>query len=417
MINELYKLSAAMDEAGIRTQSWHRKYKPIPNIRATAPCVRLVLAEGVITDFSEVSADLGAGLRKYGSNQGSYPCMNLAPLYRVTEEPIKKQLASLRPEKLTAEKLQELKSWCSVDNWNRKFLGKYKISMVNTSVELRAAAAEYEPLRILIEQSNLLADPAAFRQALETAVWKKLGRGEDTELALRILFYQGKANQAAEDDYGSLSVALEAEKLIDAGKPTVNNEPEKFLQSEFVRKYWDARVFGNTFLEDGGNKGFIKTGIVQFSMGLSLAPVDILRQTNTNEAGVQEGKNAGMAPLAYRIVEHGVYCMPFFVNPNYAQKSGCTAEDIELLKLLIPHAYELNRSAIRPDVRIRHAWYLEHKSLLGSCPDYQLLEALTPEKLGDRNEPSSSWADYQDKTQLPETLRARMASCVDLINP
>lgn len=107
----------------------------------------------------------------------------------------------------------------------------------------------------------------------------------------------------------------------------------------------------------------------------------------------------------------------FFVNPNYAQKSGCTAEDIELLKLLIPHAYELNRSAIRPDVRIRHAWYLEHKSLLGSCPDYQLLEALTPEKLGDRNEPSSSWADYQDKTQLPETLRARMASCVDLINP
>lgn len=51
---------------------------------------------------------------------------------------------------------------------------------------------------------------------------KKLGRGEDTELALRILFYQGKANQAAEDDYGSLSVALEAEKLIDAGKPTVN---------------------------------------------------------------------------------------------------------------------------------------------------------------------------------------------------
>lgn len=47
----------------------------------------------------------------------------------------------------------------------------------------------------------------------------------------------------------------------------MGNEPEKFLQSEFVRKYWDARVFGNTFLEDGGNKGFIKTGVVQFSMG------------------------------------------------------------------------------------------------------------------------------------------------------
>ncbi len=196
----------------------------------------------------------------------------------------------------------------------------------------------------------------------------------------------------------------------------MGKDPEKFLESEFVRKYWDARVFGNTFLEDGGDKGFIKTGAVQFGMGVSIAPIDIIRQTNTNKPGVQEGKNAGMAPLAYRIVEHGVYCMPFFVNPNYACKSGCTADDIELLKLLIPHAYEMNRSAIRPDVRIRHAWYIEHKNMLGSCPEYLLFEALTPEKLGDQNEPSTMWSDYQDKTALPEELRSRVESCIDLAN-
>ena len=119
-------------------------------------------------------------------------------------------------------------------------------------------------------------------------------------------------------------------------KSEMGKDPAQFLESQFVKKYWDARVFGNTFLEDGGDKGFIKTGVVQFGMGVSIAPVEILRQTNTNKAGVQEGKSAGMAPLAYRIVEHGVYCMPFFVNPNYAKKSGCTADDIELLKLLIP---------------------------------------------------------------------------------
>ena len=114
---------------------------------------------------------------------------------------------------------------------------------------------------------------------------------------------------------------------------------EKFLESPFVKKYWDARVFGNTFLEKNGNKGYIKTGVVQFGVGISISPIDIVRQTNTSKAGVQEGKNAGMAPLAFRVVEHGVYCMPFFVNPNYANKSGCTAEDIELLKLLIPHLF------------------------------------------------------------------------------
>ena len=197
----------------------------------------------------------------------------------------------------------------------------------------------------------------------------------------------------------------------------MGKDPAKFLQSEFVRKYWDARLFGNTFLEDGSNKGFLKTGVVQFGMGLSVAPVNILRQTNTNKAGVQDGKNQGMAPMAYRVVEHGVYCMPFFVNPHYASKSGCTTEDIELMRLLIPHAYDLNRSAIRPDVRIRHAWYIEHKNLLGSCPEYLLIDALTPKRKGDANEPSTSWTDSEDQNGLPAELQARVASISDLINP
>ena len=123
-------------------------------------------------------------------------------------------------------------------------------------------------------------------------------------------------------------------------KKEMGKDPEKFLESEFTNKYWDARVFGNTFLEDGGDKGFIKTGAVQFGMGVSVAPVEILRQTNTNKAGVQEGKSAGMAPLAYRIVEHGVYSMPFFVNPNYAHKSGCTAEhSIKTMDTNIEHIF------------------------------------------------------------------------------
>ncbi|HHW37093.1 MAG TPA: type I CRISPR-associated protein Cas7 [Bacillales bacterium] len=189
----------------------------------------------------------------------------------------------------------------------------------------------------------------------------------------------------------------------------------KFLDSTFVKKYWDARIFGNTFLESGANKGFIKTGVVQFGVGASISPISIIRHTNTNKAGVQEGKNAGMAPLAFRIVEHGVYCMPFFVNPNFATKTGCTTEDIEMMKLLIPRAYDLNRSAIRSDVRIRHAWYIEHLNALGSCPDYMLLEALTPKRIANTADPSTSWADYEDRTALPDELMKKVSSVTDLM--
>ena len=221
------------------------------------------------------------------------------------------------------------------------------------------------------------------------------------------------------DRYHILESRGREKKTITAemGKNIQSFDQKDVLSSLFVKKYWDARVFGNTFLEKGGNKGYIKTGVVQIGMGISISPVNVAHHTNTNKAGVQEGKNAGMAPMAYRVVEHGVYCMPFFVNPNYAGKSGCTAEDIELLKLAIPYAYDLNRSAIRPDVRIRHAWYIAHKNPLGSCPDYLLLEALTPERIGDSNVPSTKWSDYKDKTGLPEKLLNRVESCVDLVNP
>lgn len=192
-------------------------------------------------------------------------------------------------------------------------------------------------------------------------------------------------------------------------------DQQEFLTSVFVQKYWDARVFGNTFLEEKANKGFIKTGVVQFGVGTSISPVEIVRHTNTNKAGVQEGKNAGMAPLAFRIVEHGVYCMPYFVNPNFAGKTGCTVDDIELLKLLIPKAYDLNRSAVRPDVRVRHAWYIEHRNALGSCPDYMLLEALTPTRIGNADDPSASWSDYCDQTVLPDDLAAKVDSVIDLV--
>lgn len=188
-----------------------------------------------------------------------------------------------------------------------------------------------------------------------------------------------------------------------------------FLQSSFVKKYWDARLFGNTFLEEGGSKGFIKTGIAQFGMGLSISPVIIQRHTNTNKAGVQEGKNQGMAPLAYRVVQHGVYVMPFYINPSLARKSGCKPCDVELLKRLIPYAYDHTRSAIRPDVRIRHAWWLEHKNALGSCPDYKLIDALMPKRKGDDPmAPSESWADYDVPDKLPDDLRDKIAPIKNL---
>lgn len=192
----------------------------------------------------------------------------------------------------------------------------------------------------------------------------------------------------------------------------------------FKDAYWDGRVFGNTFLEsmkddEAKKHGFtdqkikefksnaIKTGVVHFGVGLSVAPVDIERHTNTNKAGVESDKDRGMAPMAYRFVPHGVYVMPFFVNPSAAGKTGCTGEDIALMLELIQYAYAHTRSHARPAVDLVKAWYVEHSDKLGSCSDFAILDALTPKKLGDPDSPSKTTDEYSVPTDLPDELKSK----------
>jgi len=192
-------------------------------------------------------------------------------------------------------------------------------------------------------------------------------------------------------------------------------EIKALSEDAFKSKYWDGRIFGNTFLEEGASTS-IKTGVVQFGLGVSLAPIIIERMTTTNKAGVQEGKDRGMAPLSYRVVQHGVYCMPFFVNPTAACRSGCTKKDIDLLLYLIPYAYTHTASYVRPFVGIRHAWYMEHKNSLGSCSDFALIDALTPKKKNNPENASTSWDEYDVPSTLDKDLLKKIQSCKDLMS-
>ncbi len=180
-------------------------------------------------------------------------------------------------------------------------------------------------------------------------------------------------------------------------------------KAEFMQTFWDARMFGNTFLEslkdaelnkeqkkkkeDGGYAHLINTGTTQMGVGMSVAPIEVIRMTNTNKSGVEAGKDRGMAPLAFRVVQHGIYCIPIFVNPSIAKKTGATAEDLKLLKFMLPYVYQHTASAIRPQISILHAWFAEHKNTLGSCPEHLFINALTPRLKADVTQ-STSVNDY-----------------------
>ena len=173
--------------------------------------------------------------------------------------------------------------------------------------------------------------------------------------------------------------------------------PKGQLSQAFKDAYWDGRLFGNTFLEEGGGDT-IRSGVAHFGVGVSVAPIEIEFSTWTNIAGVQEGKDRGMAPMGFRVVKHGVYAVPFFVNPSLAHKTGCTEMDVKLMLELLPLAYAHTRSVVRTMVEVVHAHVFTHDRPLGSLSDFALLDALTPRKKSKPDKPLNSLDEYDVPT-------------------
>lgn len=205
----------------------------------------------------------------------------------------------------------------------------------------------------------------------------------------------------------------------------IKDKDKDINDKTFVKQYWDGRVFGNTFLEKADDKqagdvpeatpentpengiiskaeealalkDSVKTGVVHFGLGLSVAPVTVRTDfTLTNKSSVQEDKTSGMAPGAFKFIEHGIYAIPFFVNPTQASKTGCTKKDVEVALELIPYVYSHNRSLVRTQVEVLHAWYVAHNNQKGSYNDFDLIDALMPKKIEFANKPSVARGEYE----------------------
>lgn len=223
MINELYPLSKAMQDAGITVESWHPEYEGLPKIKSDAPCVRIILSGNQVVRFESVDKSLGKKLRKYGNNQASFPAMNLAPLYRLENEDDKKILSSLLDKAGEKISIQQIKQLCTCNNWGRNFSEKYKRCMRNTPQKLEMllqGKAVCPAVSKLIQVIQPFTDPQILHAELERIAFDNLEKRKDIRLTTQILFYNCKNN--AKDDYGSLSVILDSEELEAEGIPAAS---------------------------------------------------------------------------------------------------------------------------------------------------------------------------------------------------
>ena len=243
MINELYGLAQALKGAEVSTEVWHKDYKPLPNVTPKAPLARIWLGETGISGIESVPPELAATLRKYGSNQGTFPAMNLVPLYRITAEDDKKLIERMKkvPASIDLPKVRALCTAVNI-NWTKKFLKKYKVSLYNVPQEVQAMLAGSTspvsdevghliellhanyPVPVMAKVKDEVGDKGedkedkkeklpdsflAFHDALADAAFTLLENHENEAFALSVLFHLGNADKKAEDDTGGLSAILD----------------------------------------------------------------------------------------------------------------------------------------------------------------------------------------------------------------
>lgn len=236
MINELHQLSAALIEAEIATEKSYVDYRPIPNISRKAPCIRIVLDGSNVAEIDSIPAEKWGNIKKFGNNQGSFPAMNLVPLFRVTDESAKKEISQAIKEGNPVEP-ERVISWCGASNWSSKFRNKYKISFENRPAEIQELLQgenSYEPIDELIRASLPFRNPDALHDALKNSALNMIRDRKDTATALQVLFYLPTEKDEEKNNEGTLSVVLDTYDLEDLGVSTVGPKFARELNRAFL---------------------------------------------------------------------------------------------------------------------------------------------------------------------------------------
>jgi len=215
MINELFTLSRALEDFGIVTKDWHNDYKQLPKVTKNAPCLRIWLnSDGSVYGIESLEGEMVQSLRKYGNNQGTFPALNIAPLYRIVEDTQIKKLDEIDKD-ISKLDFEDLQSWCIDDNWQR-LISKINYCFIKVSKNLiELIDGQYceatKAIKQLEEAVNRSNNPAQrFRFSLEEYVFQKLKKNEDARLLLPLLFHKG--NKDVKDprkDTGTISVILD----------------------------------------------------------------------------------------------------------------------------------------------------------------------------------------------------------------
>ncbi len=241
MLNELYHLSIALEQASITPRDWHKDFKSLPNAKPRKPCYKILVASDCsISGVEPMENELVLSLRKYqlGSNGYSFPGFNILPIYCIAGQEVKKLLEKWNKGKEPLDKGQ-LQQWCIKENETKCNEPMLNECLGKIPQELKRRCGQVPDDFVALKNLFERVDSAwgnddgctKFIQALKNYIWTKIESDKNESYLLPILVSSKSEN---------ISVFLDVPDWKDypvAHKDTNSFINGRLLQTECIDGY------------------------------------------------------------------------------------------------------------------------------------------------------------------------------------
>ncbi|MBN2716101.1 MAG: type I-C CRISPR-associated protein Cas7/Csd2 [Deltaproteobacteria bacterium] len=199
--------------------------------------------------------------------------------------------------------------------------------------------------------------------------------------------------------YKALNITSEAKKLPKDEKKAAE------LTAWMCSNFFDVRTFGAVMTTEV-NTGQVR-GPVQINFARSIDPimpsdVSITRMAVTNEKDLEKERTMGRKS----IVPYGLYRAEGYISAHFAEKTGFSEDDLNVLWEALVNMYDHDHSAARGKMNSRKLFVFKHSTKLGNAPAHKLFESIQIKGNG-ADKPSRSFSDYEvvvDRSMIPENV-------------
>ncbi len=161
----------------------------------------------------------------------------------------------------------------------------------------------------------------------------------------------------------------------------------KALRNWMCANFFDVRTFG-AVMSTGINCGQVK-GPVQMTFATSVEPIlpveiTVTRMAATNEAekkkaaeGTDGDSRTDNRTMGRKhIVPYGLYVAHGFISAKFAERTGFSDADLDLLFEALKSMFEHDRSAARGEMTTRRLIAFRHANALGNAPAHALFDRI-----------------------------------------